>query len=262
MIWTEARSGLERNRLGCNERRLPTRKRRLSRNQVDFMRSFYAAEKRGVCKRGRLRSSQRIMDYRFQPKGFRSNLGWYDRGYIPHFDGGETAQFLTFRLFDSLPQAVVEKWREETAGQGEEGKIIFRKNVENYLDKGYGECFLNDERVAEITEKSLLFYDAKKYDLTAWVVMPNHIHFLATPMEKIELEEIAHSLKSYTAHEANKLLNRSGQFWQHEPFDRYIRNRKHFVNVIRYIENNPVKAGLCAEAKDWRFSSAFYRRKD
>jgi hypothetical protein len=80
-------------------------------------------------------------NYNFQPKGFRSNLGWYDRGYIPHFDGGEIAQFLTFRLFDSLPQSVIEKWREETADQGEEGKIIFRKNVEKYLDKGCGECF-------------------------------------------------------------------------------------------------------------------------
>ena len=89
--------------------------------------------------------------------------------------------------------------------------------------------------------------------------MPNHIHFLATPLENIDLSEIAHSIKSYTAHEANKLLNRNGQFWQHEPFDLYIRNRKHFVNVIEYIENNPVKARLCEKPKDWRFSSAFYK---
>jgi REP element-mobilizing transposase RayT len=84
-------------------------------------------------------------------------------------------------------------------------------------------------------------------------------HFLATPVENVELWEIAHSIKSYTAHEANKLLNRRGQFWQHEPFDRYIRNRKHFVNVIRYIENNPVRAGLCANKQEWRFSSAFQK---
>lgn len=81
------------------------------------------------------------IDYRFQPKGLRSNLGWYDRGYIPHFEGGEIPQFFTFRLFDSLPQTVIEKWREETANQGEEGKIVFRKNVEKYLDNGHGECF-------------------------------------------------------------------------------------------------------------------------
>lgn len=121
--------------------------------------------------------------------------------------------------------------------------------------------FLQDERVAKLTEDSLFFHHAKKYSLTAWVIMPNHIHFLATPLENIELKEIAHSIKSHTAHEANKLLHRSGQFWQHEPFDRYIRNRKHFVNVIEYIENNPLKARLCAKAEDWRFSRAFHKAK-
>jgi REP element-mobilizing transposase RayT len=118
----------------------------------------------------------------------------------------------------------------------------------SYLDKGYGSCLLKDERVAKLTEDSLLFHHTKKYDLVAWVIMPNHIHFLATPLESIELSAIAHSIKSYTAHEANKLLGRQGQFWQHEPFDRYIRNRKHFVSVIRYIENNPVESGALREA--------------
>src|SRR5688572_21620513 len=98
-------------------------------------------------------------DYRFQPKGLRSNLGWYNRGYIPHFDGGEIPQFFTFRLFDSLPQTIVEKYREETSDTGEAGEIIFRKNVENYLDKGFGSCFLEDNCIAELMENSLLFYN-------------------------------------------------------------------------------------------------------
>jgi len=198
-----------------------------------------------------------MIDFRFQPKGFRSDLGWYNRGYIPHFEGGEIPQFFTFRLYDSLPASVVERWRNECAATDDEGKIRFRKNVERYLDRGYGSCFLRDERVATLVQNSLLFHHDQNYRLSAWVVMPNHIHFLATPRQNIELSQIAHSVKSYTAHEANKLLKRTGQFWQHEPFDRYIRNRKHFVSVVRYIENNPVKAGLCSLPEDWRFSSAF-----
>jgi REP element-mobilizing transposase RayT len=114
-------------------------------------------------------------------------------------------------------------------------------------------------RSAEMVEDSLLFHHEKKYELTAWVIMPNHLHFLARPFEDVELSEIAHSIKSYTAHQANKLLNRQGPFWQHEPFDRYIRNRKHFLSVIDYIECNPVKAGLCARPEEWRFSSAFHK---
>jgi len=199
------------------------------------------------------------MDYRFQPKGLKSNLGCYDRGYIPHFDGGEIPQFFTFRLFDSLPQVVIERLREETTDQGKEGKALFRKRVENYLDRGCGGCFLKDDRIAELTQDVLFYHHNNKYKLSAWVIMPNHIHFLATPLKNVELREIAHAIKSYTAHKANKLLNRRGQFWQHEPFDRYIRNRKHFVSVVRYIENNPVKAGLCSDPRQWRFSSAFHR---
>lgn len=201
-----------------------------------------------------------MTDYRFQPKNLKSGLGWYNRGYIPHFEAGERAQFLTFRLYDSLPQDIIAKWREETTKLGDAGKMIFRKNVEKYLDKGFGACFLQDERIAKLTQDSLIFYHEKKYLLTAWVIMPNHIHFLTTPLENVEIREIAHSIKSYTAHEANKILNRSGQFWQHEPFDRYIRNPKHFLNVIEYIENNPVKAGFCKKPEDWRFSSAVFKK--
>lgn len=198
-----------------------------------------------------------MIDYRFQPKGFRSDLGWYNRGYIPHFEGGQIPQFFTFRLYDSLPASVVEQWRNEFPTTDDNGKTRFRKNVECYLDRGYGSCFLRDERVAHLVQNSLLFHHDKKYRLSAWVIMPNHIHFLATPLKDVELRQIAHSVKSFTAHEANKLLKRKGQFWQHEPFDRYIRNRKHFVSVVRYIENNPVKSGLCSLPEDWRFSSAF-----
>ena len=96
-----------------------------------------------------------MTDFRFQPKGLKSNLGWYDRGYIPHFEGGEIPQFFTFRLYDSLPASVLKRWREETVEAGDEGKIQFRKNVERYLDRGYGSCFLRDERVARLVQNSL-----------------------------------------------------------------------------------------------------------
>jgi len=200
-------------------------------------------------------------DYRFLPKGLKSNLGWYDRGYLPHFDGGEIPQFLTFRLCDSLPSSVLEKWRIETERLGDEGKVTFRKNVEKYLDSGYGSCDLSNPRIAKLVQDALLFHDSKKYQLISWVIMPNHIHLLAIPLKDVELKQIAHSIKSFTAHEANKILGRSGQFWQHEPFDRYIRNLNHFENVIRYIEGNPVKAGLCASAADWEYSSAAHRKR-
>ena len=187
-----------------------------------------------------------------QPKG------WYSRGYLPHFDGGEIPQFITARLFDSLPQNILQKFQLELERKGIENiEYEMRKQIEGFLDKGYGECFLRDERIAKIAADALLFHTEKKYKLIAWAVMPNHIHFLAVPFKDIELAEITHSVKSYTAKEANKVLNRTGKFWQRESFDRYIRNYEHFIKTIDYIENNPVKAALCENYTDWKFSNAF-----
>ena len=59
--------------------------------------------------------------------------------------------------------------------------------------------------------------------------------------------------------QANKILRTKGRFWFEDYFDRYIRNAKHFENAKSYIEENPVRAGLCGSAGEWRFGSAWYR---
>jgi hypothetical protein len=87
--------------------------------------------------------------------------------------------------------------------------------------------------------------------------MPNHVHTLFSSEAGWTLSQIAHSWKSYTANECNRLLKRKGEFWQRETFDRYIRNEQHYENVVKYIKHNPVKAGLCARPEDWRWSSAY-----
>ena len=125
-----------------------------------------------------------------------------------------------------------------------------------FLDSGYGSCFLRDQRLAEIVEVALLHFDGHRYALHAWCVMPNHVHTLFTPTIEFTMSQIVHSWKSFTAHQCNKVLGRTGRFWAREPFDRYIRNQRHFLNALTYIEDNPVKAGLCGKPEDWRWSSA------
>ena len=187
--------------------------------------------------------------------------GWHSRGYLPHFDGGERAQAVTFRLGDSLPQTVLKTWREELArGASSDIEAALRRRSESYLDQGYGSAWLRDARVASMTQEALLHFDGVRYKLSAWVVMPNHVHLVITPQAGHTLSEILHSLKSYTSHEANKILRRKGQFWQEDYFDRYIRDAKHFAAAVTYIENNPVKAGLCRRPEDWLRSSARLRK--
>lgn len=186
--------------------------------------------------------------------------GWHSRGYLPHFDGGELAQFITFHLGDSLPQKVLERWKGMLSHlQDEESEKVLRQRIEKYLDEGYGSCYLKDERVAESVQNSLLYFDGERYKLYSWVVMPNHVHLILTPIEPHALSGIMHSWKSFTAKEANKILNRKGTFWQEDYFDRFIRDAEHFGKCVAYIERNPVKAGLCKEPSDWKFGSAYYK---
>ena len=192
-----------------------------------------------------------MVGYNFKPKRGRDEYGWHRRGYLPHFDGPERTQFLTFRLFDSMPQELLASWQRESRNDAD-----LRKKVEKYLDAGHGSNWLRQADVASLVCNSLQFHHSSKYDLDSWVIMPNHVHVLLTPLAGFHLDQVEHSIKSYTANEANKVLKRNGQFWAVECFDRYIRDRRHFDAVVRYIENNPVKAGLCGMPEDWPFSSA------
>lgn len=182
--------------------------------------------------------------------------GWHSRGYLPHYDGGEITQFVTVHLGDALPKKVVDAWKAELAQEtDEERKKQLYWRAEKYIDRGYGECYLRLASVANIVRDALRHFDGVRYKLIAWVIMPNHIHFLLRPVAEVELEDIIHSIKSYTALRANRILGRTGKFWQEEYFDRYIRDFDHFENVVSYIEWNPVKAGLCTKPEDWPFSS-------
>lgn len=183
--------------------------------------------------------------------------GWHSRGYFPHFEGAGVTQHVCFRLFDSLPQSVLVRWREELRTRPQkEADLEWRTRIQHFLDTGYGSCFLKDDRIAEIVENVLLHFDGQRYSLHGWCVMPNHVHTLFTPRAEFTMSKIVHSWKSFAAHECNKVLARTGQFWAREPFDRYIRNQRHYLNALAYIEENPVKAQLCVKPDDWRWSSA------
>ena len=190
----------------------------------------------------------------------KSRDGWYSRGYLPHFDGAETTQAICYRLFDAMPPEVLERWERELAHLPQEDfNEERRKRVDAYLDQGCGRCYLRQDEMARIVQENLLHFDGERYRLQAWVVMPNHVHVLLTPLAGWNLDRILHSWKSYTANKCNAALHRQGSFWQADFFDRYIRNARHYANALAYIENNPVKAGLCARPEEWRWSSAFFR---
>lgn len=62
--------------------------------------------------------------------------------------------------------------------------------------------------------------------------------------------------KGYTAVAANRLLNRSSPFWEHESYDHFVRDEAELNRIRRYILQNPVKAGLVESAEAWPWSYA------
>jgi REP element-mobilizing transposase RayT len=186
-----------------------------------------------------------------------SHRGWFSRGYLPHFDRPDLAQSITFRLFDSLPEHVLVTIDNELkfapSGDGDRER---RKRIMEQLDAGHGACWLRRPEIAGIVEEALLYFDGDRYRLLSWVIMPNHVHVIIEAKAGHLLSGIIYSWKSFTAKAANRRLNRNGTFWNREYHDRFIRDAQHLAHAIRYVHNNPVKAGLCARAEDWPFSSA------
>jgi REP element-mobilizing transposase RayT len=192
--------------------------------------------------------------------------GWRSRGYIPHFDQPDLIQLVTIRLYDAVPEALIGQWKRELAwvesiSASDPRYVALRKRIEKYEDAGHGACWLREDRIASIVEQALLYFDGERYRIIAWCIMPNHAHVIIEIWADHPLAGIAHSWKSYTAHEANKSLHISGTFWFREYHDRYVRDEGHLENAVEYVENNPVKAGLVRTKEEWKWSSARERSR-
>ena len=184
--------------------------------------------------------------------GFR---GWHERGYLPHRDEPGLTQFVTFRLIDSFPDSLKSEWEHLWRIEDERER---RRELEAYLDKGCGECYLRRLEIADLLETAIRFFDGTRYGLRAWVIMSNHVHALFR-VDAVPMSEILESWKKHTANKANRSLKRRGAFWAADYFDTYMRDEKHEHKVAHYIENNPAKAKLVLDPKAWLWSSARFR---
>jgi len=206
--------------------------------------------------------------------------GTHSRGYLPHVKREGARYFITFRLADSLPKEVLLQFEAERAAAlhqfdaqcaaaqrlgtappaadtPERIERDYRRQIERFLDRGCGECWLRRPDLADLVAGALRFFDGQRYRVDAWVVMPNHVHAVFWPMPGYLVGKIVQSWEGFTARQANKVLNRTGaSFWQPESYDHWIRNDEEHTRCCRYVRENPVKAGLCQTAEEWRWSSA------
>ena len=182
-----------------------------------------------------------------------------DRGHLPHWEKEGATYFITFRLAESLPKSIldgicseresivktaIQLKRNLSADETKKIQKLSTRVVEQYLDNGAGACHLRRPEIANIVADALNHFDNKKYRLLAWCVMPNHVHVVVRLLPGNKLADVVDSWKSFTAKQANDVLERRGIFWQREYYDRLIRDTQELERAIRYVAENPAKAGL------------------
>src|SRR5262249_48123156 len=120
--------------------------------------------------------------------------------------------------------------------------------------------FMTIPAVADCVAEAIVCAETSRgfCELLAWVVMPNHVHVVMTPL--VDVREITRWIKASTARAANQVLGRTGMaFWQDESWDRWVRNESELRKCVRYVEFNPVQAGLCCRPEMYRWSSASWQ---
>jgi putative transposase len=120
-----------------------------------------------------------------------------------------------------------------------------------------GPMWLANPRIATVVVDTLFTarQQWKLCDLFVWVVMSNHVHVLLKPHKP--LREVTRAIKSTSARQANLILSNTGQpFWQDESYDHWVRSDSEYESIARYIERDPVRAGLVQSVEEWPWSSA------
>lgn len=157
-----------------------------------------------------------------------------------------------------------------------EHQFTYFEKYDFFLEKYTGSPhWLGESNIAAIVREAIHFYDNKEYNLICYCIMPNHVHLVVKPIveenpgivedetgdgfaKNYLLTKILQKLKRYTSLKCNKLLYRSGAFWQHESYDHTVRNNEELNRIIEYVLNNPVKAELVDEWDRWEWSYCKY----
>ena len=187
---------------------------------------------------------------------------------LPHWSQSGVICFITFRTHDSMPQHVVARWHDERNKWLQSHQIntdhpgwqlslqrldlslqheffaTFSTRWHKELDKCHGDCVLRLAENAKIVSDSLLHFDGKKYVLTDFVIMPNHVHFLTAFKDDDSMLKQCAEWKRFTGRGINANMRRSGRFWQQDGFDHLVRSDAQFLHFRNYIANNPQEAGL------------------
>jgi putative transposase len=178
------------------------------------------------------------------------------KGYPPRIEPMRATLFVTLRLIGRWPRAA----------PAQVGNLRQFLDLVEQLDQADGGAeWLRDERLATLVSEGLLYRDGRVFHLDAYCIMPTHVHVIFAPYPgaarvggEDSFASILHSLKRQTAMEANRILGRQGNFWEGESFGRYLRDQLEWERIVDHVLNNPVRAGLARDWREWRWSFCRY----
>jgi hypothetical protein len=166
--------------------------------------------------------------------------------HLPHWRQEGATYFVTFRLGDSLPRAKLEElaalrreWQQRQLPplSPEALESLARQQagyLEKWLDQGMGSCVLKEPSCAALLTQALHHFDGERYQLGAYVVMPNHVHVIVRPLAtEYSLEMIVGSWKQFSSKRINALMGAKGDLWQQECFDRMVRDEEHLYRCLQ-----------------------------
>jgi putative transposase len=206
------------------------------------------------------------------------------RRHLPHWDVPGAAYFVTACLKGSIPAEglldiarnradLQKRSRPETKSEKDWQLECWKRNfvcIDQWLDFSAANRVLEQRLLAQTVVDAMRYFADERYDLFAYVVMPSHYHWIFQPRDewiknfddddRSPRERIMYSLNRFTSNRCNEALDRTGTFWQNESYDHWIRDVDELDRIIRYVEENPVKAGLVKSPDDWPFSSAWLRK--
>lgn len=116
-------------------------------------------------------------------------------------------------------------------------------------------CFFNDDDIACYAHRLIEYSEKYGVDIHAWVFMTNHVHLLATPRKENAISKMMQSLGRYYVLYINKTYGRSGTLWEGRFKSCLVQTENYLLECYRYIELNPVRAGMVADPADYLWSS-------
>lgn len=205
------------------------------------------------------------------------------RRNLPHFHKGGQEFFITSKLKGAFPANVLTEYEDKidflksklenlqkhNAKENEisdlKRELHFVRNrhldmIDTILAKNTSTSInLNLPENEQIMFEAFQFYEGKRLENHAFCVMRNHFHWVMRLFEedengkKLVSQDIMKLIHGVTARKINLIENKIGRtVWKGEAFETTIRNDRHWHNAIMYTINNPVKAGLVADWRDWK----------